>query len=116
MRTGKSLFDATKPFARDSTITSWFHVLSTALLLLADLAGTLWNFHLAGKICSGVFTGALILRLFVVYHDQQHNAILAHSRLAEGLMGVFGPLVLSPSPPLNRFQIRRSQAPFREQS
>ena len=97
MRTGKSLFEATKPFARDSTITSWFHVISTALLLVATLAGTLWNYHLAGKVCCSVLAGALILRFFVIYHDQQHHAILAHSKLAEGLMRVFGLLVLSPS-------------------
>jgi omega-6 fatty acid desaturase (delta-12 desaturase) len=35
--------------------------------------------------------------LFVIYHDQQHQAILPHSRLAEGLMKLFGILILSPS-------------------
>jgi len=97
MRTGKELFDATKPFAKDSTVTSWWHVVSTAILLFAALTGTLWNFILAGKICCSVLSGALILRFFVIYHDQQHKAILAHSRLAEGLMKVFGLLALSPS-------------------
>jgi omega-6 fatty acid desaturase (delta-12 desaturase) len=38
-----------------------------------------------------------MLRLFVIYHDQQHHAILAKSRLANGLMSVFGILSLSPS-------------------
>jgi omega-6 fatty acid desaturase (delta-12 desaturase) len=33
----------------------------------------------------------------VIYHDQQHQAILPHSKLAAGLMRVFGVLVLSPS-------------------
>jgi len=39
----------------------------------------------------------LLLRLFVIYHDQQHHAILSKSRLAEGFMRVFGILSLSPS-------------------
>jgi omega-6 fatty acid desaturase (delta-12 desaturase) len=97
MRTGKELILATKPFAVDSTARSWWHVLSTALLLALAVAGTLWNFHLAGKIICSLFTGLLILRLFVIYHDQQHHAILSHSRLAESLMRIFGILALSPS-------------------
>jgi acyl-lipid omega-6 desaturase (Delta-12 desaturase) len=97
MRTGKELILATKPFAVDSTARSWWHVLSTASLLALAVAGTLWNFHLAFKIICSLFTGLLILRLFVIYHDQQHHAILSHSRLAESLMRIFGILALSPS-------------------
>ena len=97
MRTGKELILATKPYAVDSTVRSWWHVLSTALLLALAIAGTLWNFHPAGKIVCSIFSGLLILRLFVIYHDQQHHAILSHSRLAEHLMRVFGILALSPS-------------------
>ncbi len=97
MRSGKELILATKPFAVDSPARSWWHVLSTAFLLAAAILGTLWNFHLAGKIFCSIFSGLLILRLFVIYHDQQHHAILDHSRLAEGFMRVFGILALSPS-------------------
>jgi omega-6 fatty acid desaturase (delta-12 desaturase) len=35
--------------------------------------------------------------MFVIYHDQQHHAILPHSRLADVLMRIFGVLILSPS-------------------
>ena len=72
-------------------------MLSTATLLAAAMAGTLWNFHLAGRIVCSLLAGLLYLRLFVIYHDQQHQAILPDSRLAEGLMRVFGMLSLSPS-------------------
>ena len=97
MRTGKELILATKPFAADSTARSWWYVLSTAFLLLACIAGTLWNFNLTGRILCSLFSGLLILRFFVIFHDQQHHAILPHSRLAEWLMRIFGILVLSPS-------------------
>jgi omega-6 fatty acid desaturase (delta-12 desaturase) len=66
-------------------------------LLAASIAGTLWNIDFAGKIACSCFAGLLILRTFVIYHDQQHQAILPHSRLAGGLMKIFGILVLSPS-------------------
>lgn len=97
MRTGKELILATKPFAVDSTAKSWAYVISTALLLAGALAGTLWNFHLAGRIACSLLAGMLYLRFFVIYHDQQHEAILPRSRLAEALMRVFGILILSPS-------------------
>jgi omega-6 fatty acid desaturase (delta-12 desaturase) len=97
MRTGKELILATKPYAVDSTARSWWYILSTASLLAAALAGTLWNFHLAGKLVCSLLAGLLYLRFFVIYHDQQHQAILPRSRLAEGLMRVFGILILSPS-------------------
>src|SRR5436305_7448375 len=97
MRTGKELILATKPYAMDSSVKSWWCVVSTTFLLIAAAMGTLWNFHPAAKIICSIFYGLLILRLFVIYHDQQHHAILPHSRLAEGFMRIFGIVALSPS-------------------
>ena len=97
MRTGSELIQATRPFAQERRALSWWHVVSTGLLLLAALAGTIWNFHLAGRVACSVLSGLLMLRFFVIYHDQQHHAILNGSRLAEGLMRLFGLYVLSAS-------------------
>jgi omega-6 fatty acid desaturase (delta-12 desaturase) len=97
VKTGKELIIATKPFAVDSTVRSWWHILSTSFLLVIALAGTLWNFDLAGKVVCSLFAGLLILRSFVIYHDQQHQAILPGSWLANSVMRIFGILVLSPS-------------------
>src|SRR6266852_1918131 len=97
MRTGKEIILATKPYAVDSSARSWAYLLSTACLLAGALCGTLWNFHPAAKIASSLLAGLLYLRFFVIYHDQQHQAILPHSRLAEMLMRLFGILILSPS-------------------
>lgn len=96
-RTGKELILATKPFAKDSSAKSWWSILSTGLLLAGTLAGTLWGFHLLGKLVCTVLSGLLILRFFVIYHDQQHHAILPKSKVAEMIMRVFGMLSLSPS-------------------
>ncbi len=97
MRTGPELILATKPYAQDVTARSWWVVLSTGFLLAAALAGTVWNFHWTARLMCSVVSGLLMIRLFVIYHDQQHHAILPHSRLAEGIMRVFGILALSPS-------------------
>jgi omega-6 fatty acid desaturase (delta-12 desaturase) len=90
MRAGRELILATKPYTTDSSLKSWWHVLSTTLLLAGALTGTLWNFHPAAKVVCSVLAGLLILRLFVIYHDQQHHAILDRSRLGELFMRVFG--------------------------
>lgn len=97
MRTGKALILATKPYTVDSSVRSWWCILSTTFLLVGTTAGTIWNFHLMGRVICSIFTGLLVLRLFVIYHDQRHHAILHHSRLAGGLMKLFGILYLSPN-------------------
>ena len=75
----KQLVLATKPYAADYPARSWWCVLSTAFLLIASVAGTLWNFCLAGRIVCSILAGLLILRFFVIYHDQQREAILSKS-------------------------------------
>jgi omega-6 fatty acid desaturase (delta-12 desaturase) len=97
MRGGKELILATKSYAVDQAIRSWWCIVSTASLLIAALVGTLWHFPLPGKIVCSILAGLLILRMFVIYHDQQHQAILPKSRLADVLMAIFGILALSPT-------------------
>ncbi len=97
MRTGTDLILATKPFAKDNALRSWWAILSTAALLVVTLSGTIWNFHVGAKIAFSIISGLLMTRFFVIYHDQQHHAILPRSKLAEGLMRIFGILALSPS-------------------
>ncbi len=96
-RTGTELILATKPYAVDNTVKSWWCILSTASLWLAVIAATLWIPYLLVKVGLSVLSGLLLLRLFVIYHDQQHNAILPTSKVAEWLMRGFGILALSPS-------------------
>lgn len=99
-RTGKALILATKPFASDRILRSWWVVLSTLLLLGLTLTGSLIALPytgMAGRIVCSVLSGLLLLRLFVIYHDHQHHAILPHSRVARVLMRAVGILCLSPT-------------------
>jgi len=96
-RTGRELIIATKRFASDVPFKSWWYILSTAALLVGSLAATLWISNPLGRIGASVLAGFLMLRLFVIYHDQQHHAILANSRLAAWFMWLFGIWALSPS-------------------
>jgi acyl-lipid omega-6 desaturase (Delta-12 desaturase) len=97
MRSGSDLVLATKPFANDSALRSWWCVGSTSLMLALALLGTLGAAPFLAKLTFSVLSGLLILRLFVIYHDQQHHAILPRSRLAEWSMRVFGIYALSAS-------------------
>jgi omega-6 fatty acid desaturase (delta-12 desaturase) len=96
-KVGTELILATKPFAKDDSLKSWWVILSTLALLAAAYTGTLSTLpYLARGACS-VLMGLLLVRFFVIYHDQQHHAILPRSKIAEGLMRVFGIFALSPS-------------------
>ena len=103
MSSTPTLHARTKAYARDHTLKSWWCILSTTFLLAVAMAATLPSLPEIGKIplairivCS-ILAGLLSLRLFVIYHDQQHHAILPKSRLAEIYMRFFGIWALSPS-------------------
>jgi len=87
----------TKPFAQDQPFKSWWCILSTTFYLALAAAGTLPAFPLVLRIVASVLMGLLVVRLFVIYHDQQHRAILPKSKIAEIYMRLFGIWVLCPS-------------------
>lgn len=102
MNFAKTLHAQTKPYAKDHPLRSWWFIISTTVLLLAATVATLPVVPVAGKIplairlLASVLAGLFSLRLFVIYHDQQHHAILANSKAAEFFMAVFGIWALSP--------------------
>lgn len=97
MRSGKELILATKIFATENRIHSWYYLLSTLLFLILALGLTLWNFNLFFRIISSIITGLLLVRMFVIYHDHQHNAILNRSKIASLIMKAFGLYILAPT-------------------
>ncbi len=78
----QTLHAKTKPYARDSSWKSWGYILSATFLLAAAIAGTFPPLPLPLRIACSILTGLLMVRLFVIYHDQQHHSILPKSRLA----------------------------------
>jgi omega-6 fatty acid desaturase (delta-12 desaturase) len=97
MSTTQTLHARTKAFARDNPLKSWWCILSTAFFLAIALAGTFPGLPLAVRAAGSGLAALLSVRLFVIFHDQQHRAILPTSRLAEVLMRVFGVWILCPS-------------------
>jgi omega-6 fatty acid desaturase (delta-12 desaturase) len=97
LRTGPELILATRAYASEVAWKSWWYLLSTAALLAGSLAATLFVPFLPVRIATSVLTGFLMLRLFVIYHDQQHDAILSRSKLARFVCALYGMWSLSPS-------------------
>lgn len=97
MRTEKELILASKQFTGDNKVRSWYEILITLLLMAALFASAFievipYPIRLAGSICSGM----LYVRMFVIYHDYRHRAILQTSTLANILMKVIGVFLLAP--------------------
>jgi len=90
MKTGKDLITATKAFAQENRATSWLLFLTTLGFLAVALAGTLANAHLAWNSLCSLLAGLLTVRLFVIYHDFEHLAILRNSGAARLLMSLCG--------------------------
>jgi omega-6 fatty acid desaturase (delta-12 desaturase) len=97
MLQGKQLILATRPFAKENRAKSWLYTISTLLLLISALFGTVFNFHWSLKLACSIFAGLVIVRLFVIYHDHQHKAILDKSPLATFIFTLFGFYVLAPT-------------------
>ena len=97
MRTGKELILATKTFASEDRSKSWYYTLSTLVLTMVSLSLTYWNINLGLRIVASIVSGLLLVRMFVIYHDHQHNAILNQSRVANFIMHCFSIYILAPS-------------------
>jgi omega-6 fatty acid desaturase (delta-12 desaturase) len=91
-----TLYARTKAFAREQPWRSWWHLLSILVLLGVALAATLPGLPLALRLAASLLAGLLYVRAFIIYHDQQHRAILPHSRAAELIMRLFGLWILCP--------------------
>ena len=97
MRTGKELILATREYAKDDTAKSWTTVVSTAaLLVVSALAVALLPYWFL-QLPVAVLLGMLMVRMFVIYHDHQHHAILPKSKAAKLLMRLWGIFALTPN-------------------
>src|SRR6185503_50642 len=97
MRTGKELLLASKEFAHENRVRSWSEILITLVLTGAVLAATLSEsipLVLRG-VCS-ITCGLLYVRMFVIYQDYQHRALLQGSAVVRILMNAVGIYLLAP--------------------
>jgi omega-6 fatty acid desaturase (delta-12 desaturase) len=96
MLEGKQLIIATKPFASEIRWKSWFYTISSLLLLIGFLLGTIYVPNIWARIVCSIFTAMLLSRCFIIFHDYQHHTILHKSPLANLLFTIFGIYMLTP--------------------
>ncbi|MEO8496097.1 MAG: fatty acid desaturase, partial [Planctomycetota bacterium] len=102
MRTAKELLIASKEFASEYRWLSWWHLWSTLGALAGLLALAMCDLPWGLRGVSSVLAGLVGVRLFIIYHDFQHGAILRGSPVAGFVMGLTGLLMLNPRSVWNR--------------
>jgi omega-6 fatty acid desaturase (delta-12 desaturase) len=96
MRKGKELILATREYAKEVRWKSWFYTLTTLFLMVSCNAVAFLNIPTLLKIPFSILNGFIMIRMFVIYHDQQHHTILQKSRLADFIFTLFGIYILAP--------------------
>ncbi len=109
-RDGKTLLAAAKEFQKENRARSWFHFFETfavffalqavtalapGMALAAETTPTAAAWWGAGLIAA-IVQGLVIVRLFIVYHDYMHLAILRNNAFAKWVMYAYGVYVLTP--------------------
>ncbi len=96
MRDDKELLAISKQFASDVPSRSWLELWATILPIAAAqtiiFAVPFWP----AQVLASLVCGLLYVRLFVIYHDYRHRAILRDSAMASVLMKFIGLFVLAP--------------------
>ena len=96
MRARGELIRATKPFAHDDWRLSWWHLGSTLAVLVALLGITCLDMSWLLRLPFSLAASLVMVRLFVLYHDYQHGAILRRSWLADIIFTIYGLLIATP--------------------
>lgn len=102
MRTDRELLIASKEFAREFRWLSWWHFWSTLTLFVILIALAASPISLSVRGLSSLLAGLVCVRMFIIFHDYQHQAILRNSRVAGCLLWAYGILTLSPPSVWNR--------------
>ncbi len=87
---------ASKVFAKEIRWKSWWYTLSTALLVTLLSFVTIYFQEWYVKLLAGLLLGPVLIRLFVIYHDFEHHAILLRSKVAMLFFNLFGIIILAP--------------------
>ena len=95
------MIEATRPFVSESRARGWWHVLSTtaALLVLLGLAAQPFAgaaFWWPLRLCLSVLAGLVSVRMFILYHDYLHGALLRGSKLVRAVLYPYALWVMTP--------------------
>lgn len=97
MLQGKDLIIATKPYGKEKRFLSVYYTYSSLLLLVGSLLAAAMAPWLIVRILSSIFAGFVFIRVFVIYHDYQHKAILQKDIFSKLIMYIYGLYSLAPA-------------------
>ncbi len=95
-RTKAEILRATKEFASESRVRSWWHLLSTMAILALAMASALLAPHWGFRLAASYLVGLTLVRFFILFHDQQHGTIFRGSPTARAIFTLFGLATLNP--------------------
>ena len=102
MRPAKELLIASRAYAQENRWLSWWHLIWALGLLVGMLTLAVSDFPIAVRGAASAVAGLIGVRLFIIYHDFQHGAILQNSTIATVLMWLYGLILLNPPSVWNR--------------
>jgi acyl-lipid omega-6 desaturase (Delta-12 desaturase) len=92
----KHLILAIREFAEEDSAKSWLYTVSTLLLLTLFFVGSAYSPNIYLRLICSLLSVFVFVRMFVIYHDFLHHAILYRSRLAKLIFWLFGLFTLAP--------------------
>lgn len=96
-RPEKELLLATRPFTEEDRTRGWIATLSSLALLAGLTAGAVLSPWWPLRLAFAVVEGLTIVRVFCLFHDFQHGAILRQSKVANAIFWFFGVSITSPA-------------------
>lgn len=96
MRTSKELILSSKIYTKENRTKSWTQTLLTLFLVVTCLFITFLDINIFIRLTFSILTALFYVRMFVIYHDYQHHAILQKSPLATLIMKAYGIYLLTP--------------------
>jgi omega-6 fatty acid desaturase (delta-12 desaturase) len=102
VQTERELIERTRPYAIEDKPQSWRAVISTLVFQAGALAAAFaqpvgplgWGI----RVLASVTAGMLIVRMFILFHDFQHGALLRGSKLAKAILNSYAVLVVLTPP------------------
>jgi omega-6 fatty acid desaturase (delta-12 desaturase) len=95
-RTDREILEATRPHAVEDPHASWAHTVCAFALLGVTAWGAVSLAWMPARVAASFMEGLTLVRLFILFHDHQHGALLRRSPLARALFWTYGLLVLTP--------------------
>ena len=102
MREAKQLLIASKAYAHEIRWRSWWHLWSTLAAFIGSIALASFDVFFPIRLFASILAGLVLVRMFILYHDYQHHAILDNSPIAAFVMYVYGILAINPPSIWNR--------------